>query len=225
MGSHRQAGVGVRCYSCAREESILHITPMNTVPHPSQALLSLTQSTTLPVMPHPPSLMSSPLPDNALPSASPLPLTRRASLPSAPSSSFFHPILQEGVIFLSTITTSMSNIPTSIINILGLSVSPSTSSTENMSSMMRELVMEQQRTMFYTVTMAPTQQKTKDSKRTLTLNPSLKWQCASSLSKSHTVLTRTNSNSPQYYTFTYMEEDDSQATEKKLSCVKISIDR
>merc|ERR1712106_488650 len=150
--------------------------------------------------------------------------TRRASLPSAPSSSFFHPILQEGVIFLSTITTSMINIPTSIINILGLSESPSTSSTENMSSMMRELVMEQQRTMFYTVTMAPTQQKIKDSKIHLTLNPSLKWQCASSLSKSHTVLTRTNSNSPQYYTFTFMEGDDSQATEKKLSCVKISID-
>ena len=68
----------------------------------------------------------------------------------------------------------MSNIPTSIINILGLSESPSTSSTENMSSMMRELVIEQQRTMFYTVTMAPTQQKTKDSKIPVTLNPSLK---------------------------------------------------
>merc|ERR1719483_1032213 len=123
----------VRCYSCAREESILHITPVNTVPHPSQALLSLTQSTTHPVMAHPPSLMSSPLPDNALPPTSPPPLTRRASLPSAPSNYFFHPILQEGVIFLSSITTSMSNIPTSIINILGLSESPSTSSTENMS--------------------------------------------------------------------------------------------
>ena len=164
----------MRCYSCAREESNLHITPVNTVPHPSQALLSLTQSTTHPVMAHPPSLMSSPLPDNALPPTSPPPLTRRASLPSAPSNYFFHPILQEGVIFLSSITTSMSNIPTSIINILGLSESPSTSSTENMSSMMRELVMEQQRTMFYTVTMAPTQQKTKESKRTLTLDPSLK---------------------------------------------------
>ena len=32
----------------------------------------------------------------------------------------------------------------------------------------------------------------------------------SSLSKSHMVLNRTNHNSPQYYTITYMEEEDRQ---------------
>merc|ERR1711892_681977 len=71
------AGVGVRCYSCAREESILHITPVNTVPHPSQAMLSLTQSTTLPVcLIHHPSC-----PLLSLTMLCPLPL-----LPPAPSS-------------------------------------------------------------------------------------------------------------------------------------------
>ena len=70
-------------------------------------------------------------------------------------------------------STSMSNLPTSILNILGLSQTDSTT-TQNMTSMMRELVMDQQRTMFYTVTMTPetTDDKTQDNKRTVT--PSLK---------------------------------------------------
>merc|ERR1719513_221780 len=111
---------------------------------------------------------------------------------------------------LSTLSTSMSNLPTSILNILGLSQTDSTTSSQDMSSMMRELVMDQQRTMFYTVTMTPdtTDDKTQDNKRTVT--PSLKWQCASSLTKSHKVLNRTNINSPSYYTLTFMvEEEDS----------------
>ena len=66
----------------------------------------------------------------------------------------------------------MSHIPTSLLNLLGLSQTPASSSPQNMTNMMRELVMDQQRTMFYTVTMSPTQQKTKDMKRTIT--PSLK---------------------------------------------------
>merc|ERR1712106_1263403 len=122
MGSHRQAGVGVRCYSCAREESILHITPVNTVPHPSQALLSLTQSTTLPVcLIHHPSC-----PLLSLTMLCPLPL-----LSPSPGEHLCHLLPQ-----------APSSIPSFVINILGLSESPSTSSTENMSSMMRELVME-----------------------------------------------------------------------------------
>merc|ERR1712106_531171 len=88
MGSHRQAGVGVRCYSCAREESILHITPVNTVPHPSQELLSLTQSTTLPVMPHPPSLMSSPPHQESISAICSLQLL----LPSHPSGRSYIPL-------------------------------------------------------------------------------------------------------------------------------------
>ena len=66
----------------------------------------------------------------------------------------------------------MSHIPTSLINLLGLSRKPTSSSPQNMSNMMRELVMDQQRTMFYTVTMSPTKQKKQDIKRTIT--PSLK---------------------------------------------------
>ena len=61
----------------------------------------------------------------------------------------------------------MSYIPTSLLNLLGLSRNTS-SSPQNMTNMMRELVMEQQRTMFYTVTMSPTQQKTQ------AITPSLK---------------------------------------------------
>jgi len=140
------------------------------------------------------------------PSSSPLLMKRRASLPSSPNNYFLYPILQEGVTMLSTLSTSMSNLPTSILNILGLSQTDSTTSTQNMTSMMRELVMDQQRTMFYTVTMCPTQKEAPETKRILT--PSLKWQCASSLSKSHTVLHRTNQNSSKYYTFTYMGEED-----------------
>ena len=34
------------------------------------------------------------------------------------------------------------------------------------------------------------------------------WQMASSLSKSHKVLSRTKQNYPQYYTLTYMEEEE-----------------
>ena len=66
----------------------------------------------------------------------------------------------------------MLNIPSSILNLLGLSTAPTSSSQQDMSNMMRELVMDQQRTMFYTVTMSPTQQKTQDIKRTI--SPSLK---------------------------------------------------
>ena len=55
------------------------------------------------------------------------------------------------------------------------------------------------------------------------------WQCASSLSKSHTVLARTNHNSPKYYTFTYMEEGIQEnfirgKMDRKLSPVKIYIE-
>ena len=73
---------------------------------------------------------------------------------------------------MSHLLTTMFQIPTSLLNLLGLSTAPTSSSTQNMTSMMRELVMDQQRTMFYTVTMSPTQQKTEDIKRTIT--PSLK---------------------------------------------------
>ena len=126
----------------------------------------------LPIMSFPLSLRSSPNPGNTLPPLSPLTITRRSSLSSPSSLYFLHPFLQEGLSILTSISTIMSHIPTSLLNLLGLSKTPASSSSQNMTNMMRELVMDQQRTMFYTVTMSPTQQKTKDMKRTIT--PSLK---------------------------------------------------
>merc|ERR1719232_2314883 len=61
--------------------------------------------------------------------------------------------------------------------------------------------------MFYTVTISPQSQR-KDIAQQNNIAPSLKWQCASSLSKSRMLLARTNSNSNKYYTFTYFETDN-----------------
>ena len=103
-----------------------------------------------------------------------LPLTKRSISQSSYIFSLFYldPFIQAAVLILSCITTKMSYIPTSILNLLGMSKAPPPSLPENMTSMMRELVMDQQRTMFYTVTVSPAQQKKKDTIKTLT--PSLK---------------------------------------------------
>ena len=120
----------------------------------------------------PPSLMSSLNPGNTLHPLPPLPLTRRSSLPSSSSLYFPHPFLREGLLILSSITRTMSHIPTSLLNLLGLSQTPASSSPQNMTNMMRELVMDQQRTMFYTMTMSDVTHPAKDIKSTIT--PSLK---------------------------------------------------
>merc|ERR1712083_90880 len=49
---------------------------------------------------------------------------------------------------------AMAYIPTSILNLLGMTRTPPPLA-QDMASKMRELVMDQQRTMFYTVTMTP----------------------------------------------------------------------
>merc|ERR1711910_133864 len=70
----------------------------------------------------------------------------------------------------------------------------------------KKLVLDNHRTMFYTVTLSPaTQHRVVESLKNKT--PSLKWQCASSLSKCHMLLARTNNNSNKYYTFTYVDDD------------------
>merc|ERR1711902_267011 len=69
----------------------------------------------------------------------------------------------------------------------------------DMTSMVKRIVMEQHRTMFYTVTLSPQSQR-KSISQQKDIAPSLKWQCASSLSKSRMLLARTNSNSNKYYT-------------------------
>jgi len=95
----------------------------------------------------------------------------------------------------------MNHLPTSILNLLGFTTSRKAKKDEegedeDMTSMVKKLVLDQHRTMFYTVTISPqTQRKIENSK---VVAPSLKWQCASSLSKSRMLLARTNSNSNRF---------------------------
>jgi len=111
---------------------------------------------------------------------------------------------------------SHSNLPAYILNLLGFSSSSRNSSKKgsdcedsepaDLTNMVRKLVLDNHRTMFYTVTLSPaTQRRVVESFKHKT--PSLKWQCASSLSKCHMLLARTNSNSNKYYSFTYLDED------------------
>jgi len=74
--------------------------------------------------------------------------------------------------------------------------------------LLRQLVSNQERTMFYTVTV----QTTSTSNKTVKPPTNLKWQCACALSRSQSVIRRTNSNSSQYYTITYMAEVESVST-------------
>jgi len=81
---------------------------------------------------------------------------------------------------------------------------------------LRDLVMEQHRTLFYTVTIStpPTASPTPPAaERQLLIAPTLKektlkWQCATSLSKSQSVISRTNSNSNLYYTLAFLGEGE-----------------
>jgi len=84
---------------------------------------------------------------------------------------------------------------------------------------LRDLVMEQHRTLFYTVTIstppsspAPLRPAS-PAERQLQMAPALKektlkWQCATSLSKSQSVISRTNSNSNLYYTLAFLGEGE-----------------
>jgi len=72
--------------------------------------------------------------------------------------------------------------------------------------LLRQLVQDQERTMFYTVTVSPLPATTKTSNK---VDPNLKWQCACALSRSQSVIKRTNSNSSRYYTITYLSDLES----------------
>merc|ERR1719476_600952 len=110
----------------------------------------------------------------------------------------------------------MNHLPSSILNLLGFTSGGRRQGKRvdrdgeheegDMTSMVKRIVMEQHRTMFYTVTLSP-QSQHKSISQQKDIAPSLKWQCASSLSKSRMLLARTNSNSNKYYTFTYFETD------------------
>merc|ERR1711971_1124100 len=111
---------------------------------------------------------------------------------------------------------SQSNLPAYILNLLGFTSSGKHSNKKgadcedsepaDLTNKVRKLVLDNHRTMFYTVTLSPTtQRKVVESFKHKT--PSLKWQCASSLSKCHMLLARTNTNSNKYYSFTYLDDD------------------
>jgi len=77
---------------------------------------------------------------------------------------------------------------------------------EGCGTLLRDLILSQEKTMFYTMTMATNTPINKEVvKKPL---PNLKWKCALSLSRSQTVIHRTNTNSPSYYTFTYLGDID-----------------
>lgn len=110
-------------------------------------------------------------------------------------------------------------------------VNPSspTAAESGCAGLLRDLVLAQERTMFYTVTLNPTPPQSASHGITKQISPNLKWQCASALSRSQSVLQRTNSNSMQYYTFTYLGEmelpsnDVSVKVQKDYSPVRIYI--
>jgi len=80
--------------------------------------------------------------------------------------------------------------------------------------LLKELVLAQEKTMFYTVTVnaaLPTKDLPKKP------SPNLKWQCASALSRSQSVIQRTNSNSALYYTLTFLGDFDSSSIESSIS--------
>jgi hypothetical protein len=119
------------------------------------------------------------------------------------------------------LATRMRDVCSNMLSLLGLVQSPSPS--PGVGVMLEKMVLDHHRTMFYTATVSPSPQtvtpakpnpKTSQGRVTANkLSPTLKvnlskWQCASSISKSKTVVKRTNTNSPQYYTLTFMEEEE-----------------
>ena len=138
----------------------------------------------------------------------------------------------------------MNHLPSSILNLLGFNVGrrygrgrddeEDEDEKSDMTDMVKKLVMDQHRTMFYTVTLSPVNQtKNPENNNSKVIAPSLKWQCASSLSKSRILLARTNSNSNKYYNLTFIDTDtaDSDADRenimnksKSFSPVKIYIE-
>jgi len=78
---------------------------------------------------------------------------------------------------------------------------------EGCAHLLRDLILSQEKTMFYTMTMSTTSTTNTNQNITKTL-PNLKWKCALSLSRSQTVIHRANTNSSSYYTFTYLGDFD-----------------
>lgn len=68
--------------------------------------------------------------------------------------------------------------------------------------MLKDVLMNQHRTMFYTATLTPLQPEVKPTPPTA----NLKWKCACTLTSTQSVMERTKNNSPNYYQLTFIEE-------------------
>jgi len=79
---------------------------------------------------------------------------------------------------------------------------------EQLTILVKQLVMDQHRTMFYTVTLSTTPPLPAAIPRRHTEN--LKWQYATSVYKSQAVIKKSNINCPTYYSITFMGEMDEE---------------
>jgi len=125
------------------------------------------------------------------------------TLDTSPSLSIlFFPLLQLGVEKISKPLKSLFTKKSAPSSVIISSATPET--IEQLTILVKQLVMDQHRTMFYTVTLSttPTLPTTIPKRRT----ENLKWQFASSVYKSQEVIKRSNMNCPTYYSITFMGE-------------------
>jgi len=126
------------------------------------------------------------------------------SMDTSPSYSILlYPLLQLGVAKLST---PLKKILSTTISMLGLTrpAPPTPDTVEKLTILVKQLVMDQHRTMFYTVTLSTTPSLPTYIPRRHTEN--LKWQYATSVCKSQAIIKRVTTNCPTYYSITFMEE-------------------
>jgi len=76
---------------------------------------------------------------------------------------------------------------------------------DQVAGLLRELVVQQHRTMFYTATVAGCSTSTSDDQSPHT--PALQWQLASSLVHSRGVAARTERAAPAYYSLAFLDPD------------------
>jgi len=132
-----------------------------------------------------------------------------ATLDTSPSYSIlFFPLLQLGVEKISKPLKSLFTKKSAPSPLVIDSTTPET--MEQLTMLVKQLVMDQHRTMFYTVTLSttPTLSTSIPKRRT----EKLKWQYASSVCKSQEVIKKSNMNCPTYYSITFMMEEEEETS-------------
>jgi len=112
------------------------------------------------------------------------------------------PLLQLGVEKVSKPLKSLFARKSTDNQLMGSTPTPET--VEQLTVLVKQLVMDQHRTMFYTVTLSTTPPLPTSIPKRRTEH--LKWQFASSVCKSQAVIKRSNTNCPTYYSITFMGE-------------------